>query len=1396
MHSVRKDLFKENQIAARVTCENRSLEKLRKKLLPAKEFVQEAVKTSRGKNHSLRLFYDCVIRPIADLLEGDEIVIVPDGPLCLIPFAACVDETDKYLSESTRIRILPSLTSIKLITDCPEDFHSDSGALLLGDPWLEEVTNETGEPILSSLPCAREEVETIGHMLKIPPLTGKEATKEEVLRRIGSVALVHIAAHGNMENGEIALAPNPGREASKIPEEKDYILKMADVQGMKLCARLVVLSCCHSAQGKVTADGVVGIGRAFLAAGARSVLLSLWAIDDEATMEFMKCFYNHLARGCSASVALHRAMKCLRDSERFGAVKFWAPFVLIGDDVTIEFGENYSWYRVCCLSDKGVYLAKGRQISHSLTNMLKQQIEVYKKNLSLAKDLDDRAEEVRVYGKLGNYYRRQGDFEQAIECHNQQLSIARDLGHRDEEGRAYCNLGNAYQCLGDFKQAIEYHNQSLKIAKELGQKDGEGAAYGNLGIAYRSLGYLQQAIEYHNQALKIAKELGQRDEEGLAYGSLGNVYHSLGDFQQAIEYHNQRLKIANELGQRDGEGQAYGNLGIAYRSLGDFQQAIEYHNQALKIDKELGQRYGEARAYGNLANAYQSLGDFKQAIEYFSECLKIAKELGQRDGEGSAYCGLGNAYQSLGDFKKAIELHNQSLSIAKELGQRHREGSAYCGLGNAYQILGDFKQAIEYHDQSLKIARELGQRAGEGGAYCSLGNAYQRLGDFKKAIEHYNQSLSIAKELGQRHREGSAYCGLGNAYHKLGDFKQAIVYHKQHLKISRELEQKSGEGCAYGNLGNAYSKLDHFEEAIEHYNQSLSIAKELGQRDKEGLAYCELGVVYEGLGDFEQAMEYHNQHLNITKELGKRDGEGRAYGNLGNAYHSLGDFKRAIEYHNQLLSIAKELGEKVQEGYAFSCLGCDFELSGNLYEALDYYRSSVKLHNEVRALLQSEDVWKISYRNSCQHAYTALWRTLISVQKTDEALCVAEQGRAQALIDLIKLRYESDLLTPGSLGPELTISRILSETTTQTVFAALESSNIHFWVLSKGKKVHFRQKEVPGKDVVAFFESVKEELFKEHQITGRVACENRSLEELKKPLPPSKDVVQTTHKSLRLFYDCVIGPIADLLEGDELIIVPDGPLCSVPYAACVDEASRNLSETTRIRILPSITSLKLITDCPEDYHSKIGALLVGDPSVEKVKRVRGKRVRLPRLPQAEEEVKIIGEILNTKPLTGKDATKEEVLKRMGSVALVHIAAHGDMEAGEIALAPNPDQTSKIPKDKDFLLTMSDIQVVQLREKLVVLSCCHSAQGKVTAEGVVCIGRAFLGAGARSVLVSLWAIDDEATMEFMKSFYKHLCGGCSASVALNRAMKCLRESEKFGANLEKINKNIKLNNQAQ
>ena len=114
---------------------------------------------------------------------------------------------------------------------------------------------------------------------------------------------------------------------------------MPDKAQVQLRAKLVVLSCCHSARGQITTEGVIGIARAFLGSGARSVLVALWAVSDIATEQLMCRFYENLVRGESASESLHQAMKWMRGNG-FSKVREWAPFVLIGDDVTFDFGKQ------------------------------------------------------------------------------------------------------------------------------------------------------------------------------------------------------------------------------------------------------------------------------------------------------------------------------------------------------------------------------------------------------------------------------------------------------------------------------------------------------------------------------------------------------------------------------------------------------------------------------------------------------------------------------------------------------------------------------------------------------------------------------------------------------------------------------------------------------------------------------------------------------------------------------------------------------------------------------------------------------------------------------------------------------------------------------------------------
>ena len=917
----------------------------------------------------------------------------------------------------------------------------------------------------------------------------------------------------------------------------------------------------------------------------------------------------------------------------------------------------------------------------------------------------------------------------------------------------------------------------------------KGQLYSGLGDAFRSRCEYKKAIEYHKLALGIARDLKDKVEEALACRKLGDDLQKVCSFNEAIEYHKIALRISTDLKDKAGEGYAYCSLGHGFRALYYHKQAIEYYKRCLSVAKELGNRGLEGAAYSSLGHAFDELSDYKTAQKYHYQHLNIAKSLKDMSGERTAYASLGSVFGSLGDFKKSLDHFHCAINIAKEMGDKEALMLTYAGLGKAFEDLGNLKKAEEYTNMHLNLAKEIGNKCEEGGAYCNLGHIFFGLGNFKKSIECYNRQLKIAKDFGDLMAEGAALGGLGIVFDSLGDFAKAIDNHNDHLRIAKAAGDKDGEAIANGNLGNAYLSLGDFKKALHYFEQRLGIAKYLGDKAGEGRAYGHLGSTYRQLGDYKKAMDYYSLRLCIAQELGDKAGEGAACGYIGTVCQHLGNYKKAIEWNQQKLRIADDLGNQHMEGQAYSDIGLCFEMLKRLPKALENYQTSVRVFDRMRSLLQPKDEWKIGFRNECNPAYTGLWRVLLKQEKIDDALAAADDGRAQGLADLLTSKYG---FQKGQTREQKLVKEefdLLNASSSSTIFLAVNvlEKKVDIWFLSKEKPVLHRLRKLDNhctKNVAETLQSLIQFAYENIGVRANVNCENRSLDVLREncsavgrsPKKESQPILQDDSIPLAALYSFVMAPILDLIDGDEVIIVPDGPLWLAPFSALLNPYSEYVCESLKIRLIPSLTSLKIIAHCPE-FHSSSGALIVGDPDVSEVTNSQGDRI-LEQLSFARKEAQMIGQILNVAPLTGKLATKCEVLKQICSVAVVHIAAHGHMQTGEIALSPNPKRRSQIPAEEDYILTMTDVMSVKLRAKLVVLSCCHSGRGEIKAEGVVGIARAFMGAGARSVLVSLWAIDDEATLEFMKSFYRNLEKGRSASESLNHAMKCLRESEKF------------------
>ena len=824
------------------------------------------------------------------------------------------------------------------------------------------------------------------------------------------------------------------------------------------------------------------------------------------------------------------------------------------------------------------------------------------------------------------------------------------------------------------------------------------------------------------------------------YTNLGNVYRSVGEYEKAREHLEKSLVIKKEIGDRNGEADCYTNLGNVYRSVGEYEKAREHLEKSLVIKKEIGDRNGEADCYTNLGNVYRSVGEYEKAREHLEKSLVIKKEIGDRNGEADCYTNLGNVYRSVGEYEKAREHLEKSLVINKEIGDRNGEADCYTNLGNVYRSVGEYEKAREHLEKSLVIKKEIGDRNGEADCYTNLGNVYRSVGEYEKASHYHEKSLTISRKIGNRHKKALSYLNLGRKLYSGGKYPMANEYNKKAFAIFTDIGDREGMASFYLNQGNVQLAVSNTIKAKEYYENALTISKETGNRAKEAEGYLHLGYFFFAQSEDDRAEEYINKALALCEEIGDIEGQFRT------------------------LTLVASIRMK----------------EGKIQEAISYFLSGIEKCEEIRGALRDNDQFKISFSDDNIRSYRDLSMLLCEIGNPTEALYVSELWRARALVDLISARYslENKISADPRTWAGLLEGIVAKECNRTCLYVSYHSDSIYLWILKAGRVANFQK--IKGNDLISR-EGVSQHLDKFFNFRSfgrslhRYQPESNTCEEDNHEVPRLGNETKASQgpkMNLPICYKLIIAPVAALLEGPEIIIVPDRALYQIPFAALTDESGKYLMQSFRIRIAPSLTTLKLIDESPADYHCQTGALIVGNPDVGEV-HFKGRLTNISRLPSAENEARIVGEKLGVEPLLGQQATKEAVLQAMNSVALIHIAAHGDAKRGEIALAPSFRIPNGIPQEDVYLLTMSDISKIQVRAKLVVLSCSHSARGLTKAEGAVGIARAFLGSGARSVLVALWALDHNSTEQLMIHFYDHLVAGQSAGESLHEAMKWMR-----------------------
>ncbi|MEG4407095.1 CHAT domain-containing protein [Microcoleus sp. MON2_D5] len=303
-----------------------------------------------GRFPLLQLLHQILIEPIIDLLPVDAnspILFIPHYDLFLVPFAALQDSNNCYLIENNTILTSPSIQVLEITREHQNRVRGlRQAALIVGDPTIAAKFNEHPYKLRQN-PRAKEAAEAIAATLGTEAISGEKATKVAILERMLNTRIVHLSAHGLLDDfqgsgipGAIILAPSGDTD--------DGALNATEILQLKLDSELVVLSACSTGGGKITGDGVIGLSRCFILAGVPSIIVSLWNMGAISAKLLMTEFYQNLARGENRAAALRCAM--LTTKARFPSPIAWAAFTLIGETETLPLSTEKSNLRRLVMS--------------------------------------------------------------------------------------------------------------------------------------------------------------------------------------------------------------------------------------------------------------------------------------------------------------------------------------------------------------------------------------------------------------------------------------------------------------------------------------------------------------------------------------------------------------------------------------------------------------------------------------------------------------------------------------------------------------------------------------------------------------------------------------------------------------------------------------------------------------------------------------------------------------------------------------------------------------------------------------------------------------------------------------------------------------------------------------
>nr|XP_032803282.1 tetratricopeptide repeat protein 28 isoform X2 [Petromyzon marinus] len=404
--------------------------------------------------------------------------------------------------------------------------------------------------------------------------------------------------------------------------------------------------------------------------------------------------------------------------------------------------------------------------------------ELYQKQLEAARAARDRGLEAAAHAGLGAAHGSVRRYDKSLACHTQELEACQEMGDVAGECRAQGHLGAVYTALGRYTVAFKCFDEQLELAQRLKDAGVEARAYGNLGITKMNMGLFEDAVGYFEQQLGSLQQLPEGSEalaeRGRAYGNLGDCYEALGDFEEAAKYQEQALGAARGAGRTQEQARAYRGLANAHRAMGNLQQALVCLEKRLVAAHEAGDAGGCGQAYGELGALHAALARWDAALSCLQRQLSAARQAQDAAMELEASSALGSVCRRMGDHAASLSHHERELALAERAGDPRARARAHGNLGLTCEALGDARRAVGHHERQLSTAAQ----AHDGGAdraqaYLGLGRTHHALRQHAQAVSYLKEGLKLVEQLSRRDEEARIRHCLGLALWAGGNLEEA-----------------------------------------------------------------------------------------------------------------------------------------------------------------------------------------------------------------------------------------------------------------------------------------------------------------------------------------------------------------------------------------------------------------------------------------------------------------------------------------------------------------------------------------------------------------------------------------------------------------------------------------------